>query len=195
MNWLRRTGRQLGLVRSPLHRRLDVLEGRILAGLAVVLLIGAPLLGAAAGLMADHAALHEQRAQRSWHEVTATLLQAAPAETMTSGWSMARARWHAASGAVHTGLVPALLGASRGSQVQIWVDHQGNLTPGKPLSHVQLMTWVVGTAGLAVLGLAFVLGMLAAASHWLLGLRRLAAWSDAWAATGPSWTRHGPGRP
>ena len=78
------TARRAGLARhlvldhNPLRRRADRLETCIMAGLLAAFLAGAPLIAVVAGGWAHAAGLRQQRAQRSWHQVPAVLLQAAP---------------------------------------------------------------------------------------------------------------------
>src|SRR6266566_4740834 len=87
---------QLGLDRNPLRRRTDWLESAIVAGLLAVFLAGAPLAAIGATGWTHSAGLREQRAQRSWRQVSMVLLQAAPRQAVFRHWSppaRVRARW------------------------------------------------------------------------------------------------------
>src|SRR5690348_5159614 len=91
-----RLARRLGLDRNPLRRRTDKIVAWLGAGLLVAFLAGAPLLALAAARWAGHAAIAEQRAERSWHRDTAVLLRNTPmpatlATTLDGGaWVPAR---------------------------------------------------------------------------------------------------------
>ena len=70
--------RKLGLDGNPLRRRTDKIAACAAALLLVVFVIGAPFLSVAAAGWAGRPAAAELRAERSWHQVPAILLQAAP---------------------------------------------------------------------------------------------------------------------
>jgi len=78
---------QLGLDRNPLRRRTDWLESAIMAGLLAVFLAGAPLAAISSAGWAHSSGLREQRAQRSWRQVSVVLLQAAPRQAAFRHWS------------------------------------------------------------------------------------------------------------
>jgi hypothetical protein len=193
MEAIRRLGRLLGLGRNPLRRRLDILESRLLAGLAAALMIGAPLLGIMAGQLAHQASLREEQAQQGWRQVPATLLQSAPREATVFVSSLAQALWKVPGGTERVGKIPAPAKAQRGSIVPIWISRQGALA-SQPLSEWQATSWAWTAGVLAGLGLALALGLLALLIHLIVNRRRLAAWEADWAATGPRWSRLDPGR-
>ena len=85
----RRAGlaRLLALDHNPLRRGADRLETCIMAGLLAAFLAGAPLIAVAADSWAQATSLRQQRAQRSWHQVPAVLLQAAPHQAAFKHWS------------------------------------------------------------------------------------------------------------
>jgi hypothetical protein len=175
--------------RNPLRRRLDRVEGVIVAGLAVAFLAGAPLAAAAAWHYACSYGAHTAHAQQAaWHQVPAVLLATAPTTGYTGYQPMVRARWTAPDGAPRTGTVPAQPGERAGSTVMVWADPAGQLT-GPPLQAQQ----VRGQAFLAAILAPIVLGLLllftGQLASFLLGRRRLAAWDAEWRATGPQWTR------
>jgi hypothetical protein len=78
-----RIARTLGLDGNPLRRRSDKIAARLAAVLLAVFLIGAPFLSVAAVGWAGHHWGAELRAERSWHQVSAILLQGAPAPAAT----------------------------------------------------------------------------------------------------------------
>jgi hypothetical protein len=193
MEAIRRLGRLLGLGRNSLRRHLDILESRLLAGLAAAFLIGAPLLGIMAGQFAHQAGLREVQAQQDWQEVPATLLQAAPGRATALVTSLAQARWKAPAGAERAGQIPVPAKAQRGSTVPIWVNRQGTLE-SQPLTRWQARSFAWTAGVVAGLGLALALALLAYLIHLAVNRRRLAAWETDWAATGPRWSRLDPGR-
>jgi hypothetical protein len=193
MEAIRRLGRLLGLGRNSLRRRLDILESRLLAGLAVAVLIGAPVLGLMTGQFAHQSGLREVRAQQGWREVPATLLKAPPRETTALVSSLAQARWQVPGGAERVGQIPVPAKAQRGSTVPIWISRQG--TPeSQPLTRWQATSFAWTAGVVAGLGLALALALLAYLTHLTMNRRRLAAWEADWAATGPRWSRLDPGR-
>src|SRR5216684_6308746 len=94
----RRAGlaRHLALDHNPLRRRADRLETCIMAGLLAAFLAGAPLVAVTAGSWAHARNLRQQRAQASWHQAPAVLLQAVPRQAAFRHWS-ASAAWVQAS--------------------------------------------------------------------------------------------------
>lgn len=193
MEAIRRLGRLLGLGRNSLRPRLDILESRLLAGLAAAFLIGAPLLGTMAGHAAHQASLREVQAQRGWREVPATLLRAAPGDSSIFASPLVQARWKAPGGAVRLGQIPAPGKALRGSTVPIWISRDGTLA-SQPLTRWQATSFAWTAGLLAGLGLGLALALLTYLIRVTMNRRRLAAWEADWAATGPRWSRLDPGR-
>jgi hypothetical protein len=174
-----------------LRRRWDRLESVITLGLAALFLIAGPLIAIAAGRLADSSMLRQVRAEHTWHRVTATLASrdARRLESSASNWVLmsARASW-TASGHARTGRVPVSPGAGKHGTVRIWVDAAGRLT-GPPSARVDLPLEVAVVAASAPLGLACVLAMAGVGARSALDRRRMAAWENAWRATGPRWSR------
>jgi hypothetical protein len=164
-----------------------------MAGLLAAFLAGAPLAAAAAGSWAHAADLRQQRAQRSWHQVPAVLLQAGPRQTAfrhaSSLTVWARARWTPPGGRARVGEIPAPPGSQARSTLLVWADRSGPVG-GTPLTGDVITARVIAAGTLALAALAVVLLGLALAARWLLDRRRLAAWEAAWTSTGPQWTRH-----
>jgi hypothetical protein len=184
-----RVARGLWPDRNPLRRTLDRLEGLLVGGLAVAVLVGAPLAAVVAGYAAYSYGVRAAYAQQAaWHRVPAMLLVAAPTYGYTGYEPMVRAQWTAPGGLRRTGEVPAPPGERAGSTVRVWVDAAGRLT------EPPLQLWQVrGQAALAAIGAPVVLGLVLLCAgllaHYLLGRRRLAAWDADWRAIGPQWTR------
>jgi hypothetical protein len=192
MNKAQLLARRLGLDRNPLRRRTD----RIATGLAALLLAGflagAPLLSIAAIGWTGRAGAAERWAQRSWREVPAVLLQAAPASTGFAagvfGYSWVPARWTAPDGRVRTGEIPVGTGLAAGRAVQIWVDSAG-LPAAPPLTSRAVVAREVTAAATATLALALVVLAVGVAGRWVFHRHRLAGWDTGWADVGPQWTR------
>jgi len=181
-------GRRLD--RNPLRRGSDRAETVVLGALLAAFLAAAPFTAHAAGSWAHASAVRDAQAQRaSLHQVTATLLRAAP---ILSGYGSAsnfavKARWRAPDGRVRTGelLVTATVAARHSTR--IWVDRAGRLT-GPPLSRDQVAGRAQLAAGVAVGGLAVLLIMAAWLARRGIDHHRMAGWDADWLATGPRWS-------
>jgi hypothetical protein len=188
---LGRLARLLGWQRNPLRRRADRIEAAVITGLLVVFLIAGPILAIVAGRLTDDFELRQQRAERSWRQVPATLLQS-PAAAIgtaygTSG-SWAPARWQAPGGGPRTGLVPAPLNAPAGQRVPIWEDASGRLEV-MPVTQLDIDCDVTLAAAITPMLLACLLVIAGWSARQLLDRQRLAGWERAWRTVGPRWTR------
>lgn len=181
--------RRLGLDGNPLRRRSDKIAVCLAALLVAVFLIGAPLLSVAAVGWAGRAGAAGQGVERSWRQVPAVLLQAAPAPAGgVAGYSRVLARWRAPGGRVRTGQIPVSVGLAAGRAVPLWVDAAGS--PAGPVpSHRAVLTFEAAAAAGAAAALGIVVLCLACAGHWVLDRRRLAGWEADWAAVGPQWAK------
>ena len=186
-----RIARKLGLDGNPLRRRTDKIAAGLAALLLAVFLIGAPFLSVAAADWASRAGAGGQQAERSWHQVSAVLLQDAPGPSATGGVLRSYqvlARWWAPDGRARTGRIPVSAGLAAGRTVRLWVDPAGSPT-GFPLNQLLIVADEAIAAVTATVALGIVLWCLASAGRWVLDRRRLADWEAAWAAVGPQWTR------
>jgi hypothetical protein len=182
--------RKLGLDGNPLRRRTDKIAAWLAALLLAVFLIGAPFLSVAAVGWAGHHGAAELGVTRSWHQVSAVLLQSAPAPTATGGVSpyyQVLARWTAPDGRARTGRIPVSADIAVGRTVRLWVDSAGSPT-GIPLNHRQVLAHEATAAVIATVALGIVVLFLAWAGWSVLDRRRLADWEAGWAAVGPPWT-------
>jgi hypothetical protein len=192
---LARGARLLGFDRNPLRRGTDRIEAVIRLATLVMLLAAVPAATLAAGREADHLALRHAQAQRAAdHEVTAVLLQRAPAAGVPDPWTsvqltLVQARWQPPGLPSRTGQVLAPLGARAGSTVTVWVDASGAVT-GAPPDHRA----IAGDVCIAALVTCLVTSMLVLGSSTLarraLDRRRLRAWDAEWRVTGPRWSGH-----
>jgi hypothetical protein len=189
---VRRLACRLGLDANPLRRRTDKIATSLAALLLVLFLVGAPLLAIAAYSWAGRVGAAEQRAERSWHVVSAVLLKSAPASNSFAsglfGYAWVPARWAAPSGQARTGNIAVEVGMAAGRTVQIWVDGAGRPTDF-PLTDRAVHARATTVALMATLVLLAVLSFLAWAGRKLLDRRRLADWELAWAIVGPQWTK------
>jgi hypothetical protein len=184
-----RLARKLGLDGNPLRRRTDKIAAWAAALLLTVFLIGAPLLSVVAIGWAGRAGAADQRAERSWRQVPAVLLQAPPAPAReVVGYSRVRARWTAPDGRMRTGQILVSTGLAAGRTVPLWVDAAGS-PAGPPPTHRTAIATKATAAVVAAAALGIVLLSLARAGQWVLDRRRLADWGVTWASVGPQWTK------
>jgi hypothetical protein len=187
-----KVARRLGLDHNPLRRRSDLIAGWLLPAAIVAFLILSPLVAGVAGLWMQAGNAAAQRAERSWHSVSAVLLQPAPGPLMSDNgantWLVwTPARW-IADGRVRTGDIPAPADTDADAVVSVWLDRAGHvqappLTPGAARDRV-LAGMLAALAALAVL-----FTVMALVTRWVLDRRRLARWETAWLAVGPQWSR------
>jgi hypothetical protein len=165
----------------------------VLAGSLAAVIAAAPFAAQLAGEAGHTAAQHVANNERAaTHEVKAVLLQS-PNDT-ASGYSFdstvpGRVRWTPPGGGpARTGQVIVPSGTAKGTTIDVWVDHAGQLT-SPPLNAGQ----VAGQADIAstgaIAGLALLYLCEAVIIRQVLTRRRLAAWDADWAVTEPAWNR------
>ena len=190
---LARLARWLGIDRNPLRRGTDRVEAALRLVMILLAVVAVPAAAVAAGLWADHYALHRAQVQRTVnHQVTAVLLENAPATGVQDPYTSVRttwvaARWQPPGQPPRTGEVLAVAGAHKGSTVRTWIGPSGALTD-PPLDH----RIIVGDVCLAVVATC-VLSWLVLLVTWVLTCRaldrrRLRAWEAEWRASGPLWS-------
>ncbi|MGA5895919.1 hypothetical protein [Streptomyces venetus] len=179
--------------RSPLRRRSDVVEAWTVLVVAVLILVGAPLAGAAAAWWAHGEARSvsmEQRAER--HRVRAEVVgrkgDALPS-VQAGGQQAFRAtvRWTEPGEGTRTATARVPAGTRPGEVVHVWFDSQGrNVTPPVDGTGVWQHTLTIGTCatGGAVLAVLLIQSVVRRVAL----RRRLAEWERAWARTEPQWT-------
>jgi hypothetical protein len=191
--WTRFTGR-LGFDHNPLRRRADLIEGWLLPAAVAAFLILGPLAAIGIGLWVHSGNVAAQRAERSWHEVSAVVLKPVAGPLISNNgansWLVsAPARWTSGR-RTQVGDIPVPAGTSEGAVVPLWLNRAGKvqlppLTPGGARNRVE-----VGVL-FALAGTAILLTGLALVTKWVLDRRRIAGWAAAWLAVGPQWTHHG----
>ena len=190
MTW-RRLARRLGRDPNPLRRRSDLLDAWLLPVAVVVFLCLCPLVAglAAMWLRADNAAT--QRAEQSWHPVSAVLLRAAAGPQFTDHGANTWTAWEPArwtvDGRQHTGSVPVPAGSAAGSTQTVWLDSRGRVQV-PPLTAGQLGQAIDTAMLISFAGLAVVVSTLTVLARWILDRRRLAGWAAGWLAVGPRWS-------
>lgn len=177
--------------RNPLRRPSDRAESAVLAVLFVVFFATAPFVSQACGASVQAIAQRVQRAQQTWRQVPAVLLNPAPGAPASSSFGAyfpdVPARWTAPDGKVVTGDVPVVPDEAAGTTVRVWVTRDGQLTE-PPLQDSQVSGQAHLAAVLGVAGLAVALTLIGALVRRALDKRRMASWDAAWLATGPRWT-------
>ncbi len=94
----------------------------------------------------------------------------------------------AATAGLRETVTPAIYQAQAGSTVPVWLNGSGRLEPPPPslssiFANALITGLIVAGAAAALLLCCYQLGRRALDRH------RLASWGQAWAATGPQWTR------
>ena len=192
---LARLARWLGLDRNPLRRGTDRVESALRLVMILLVVTAVPAAAVAVGRWADHYALHRAQAQRAVdHQVTAVLLEDAPAVGIPDPYTSVQtawvpARWQPPGQPSRTGEVLVLTGAHKGSTVRTWINPSGAVTD-PPLDR----RFVVGDVWLAVMATCLVSWLLLLVTGVLvrrgLDRRRLRAWEAEWRASGPLWSGH-----
>jgi hypothetical protein len=192
---LARCARRLGFDRNPLRRRTDRIEAAIRLVTVILLVVAVPVAAIAVGRQVDHVALRHAQAQRAAErEVTAVLLQRAPASGVPDPYTsvqmtFALARWQPPGQPSRSGQVLATAGAPAGSKVKIWIDASGAVASPPP-DHRTIAGDVCIAAVVTCLVAILVLLELNTLARRALDRRRLNAWDADWRATGPLWSGH-----
>ena len=180
--------------RNPLRRRSDVVEAWTALAVTLLLFVGAPLAGAAAGLWAhDQARTIAATQHADRHRVQAKVTGTPPAELPSVEGDRPRSfpvavRWTEPGKGSHTATVAVPAGTGRGDVVAVWLDAKGHSVappPGEVAVWQHTLTVGVWSAA-GVIGVA----LLARTVAQRVSLRhRLAEWERDWALTEPQWTR------
>lgn len=180
--------------RNPLRRRSDVVEAWTALIVAVLLCVGAPLVGTAAGWRAydsGHGTQVVQRAER--HQVSAVLVEDAPAAVPSAQGAKqplyeVKVRWTEPGKGTQTTLAEVPAGSRRGEHAAVWLDARGHgvappTTDAAVWQHALTAgVWAAGGVVGVVLLARTVIGRVAER-------HRMAEWEAEWARTGPEWRR------
>ncbi|MFE1439026.1 hypothetical protein [Streptomyces sp. NPDC058739] len=189
-----RTGlREWALRPNRLRRRSDVVEAWTVMTAAVLLVLGAPLAGLAAGGLAyGEAASAAQALRAERREVRAEVLgdMPPPLPALQGGRPVtqhATVRWRGPEGTAGTTRAAVPADARRGDLVELWLDPLDRaVAPPPDASSVwqhTLATGICGAGGTAGLVLAALTLIRRVAAR-----RRLAEWERDWARVEPRWT-------
>ncbi|MFD8676662.1 DUF3592 domain-containing protein [Streptomyces seoulensis] len=178
---------------NALRRRSDVVEAWVVAVVAVLLCVAAPLAGTAAGLFTyDRARTHaeEQRAERqSVRAVVAGRPASRPTVHGDRGHGYrAEVRWTEPGRQTRTAVADVPAGTRAGDTITVWFDSRGR-TVAPPPNDVAVWQHTVAV-GLGAAGGTAAIVLLGRAVERRVALRHLLAeWERDWARTGPAWTR------
>jgi hypothetical protein len=176
--------------RNPLRRRSDVIEAWVVLVTGLVMAVGGPAAGVAAGNSVDEA-LRQGRAER--HRVPAVLKEDAPTATAAAdGTNSARVsavvRWTGPDGAVHTGTARVFEGRKAGDATVVWTDGRGRLVQQPPTpEQIATRSVLAGVSAAAGVGAVSLAGR--GIVRWRLDRSRAQEWGRAWAEVGPRWSR------
>jgi hypothetical protein len=174
--------------RNPLKRGTDRAEAWSAVALTAVLVVGAPVAGAAAGLGVAAAA----HPPPGWHTATAVLTRESPpsfiGDGLTSGTAHVRSdvRWTTADGRVHHGLALVRPDSPAGSRTTIWLDPAGALHDN-PVDPTVVRARAIGYGLGAATGTALLAGGGWICTRRYLDHRRAADLDREWARVGPQW--------
>ncbi|MBO0825493.1 MAG: hypothetical protein J2P27_16820 [Actinobacteria bacterium] len=188
--WMK-LARRLGRDGNPLRRRSDLIEAWLAPVAILVFLALCPLVVSlvAMGVRAENGAT--QRAQQSWHPVSAVLLRTAPgpefADHGANTWTeWAPARW-TVGGRRYTANIPVPARSPAGSRQTVWLDRAGHVMA--PAMNARELGDAIDTSILLALStLAVVVTVAVATARLVLDRRRLASWEAAWLHVGPRWS-------
>jgi hypothetical protein len=173
------------------QRRSDKVAARVMVLLMAVFLDRRPR-AVGGGCPRGGYAAAALRAARSWCQVPAVLLQAAPSPTTAAdalfGNSLGPGWWTAPDGRRRTGRIRVSPGLAAGRTARLWVEAAGS-PAGPSASYRARVADEALAAAVAPVVLGIVLWWLAWAGRWVLDRRRLADWEAAWSAVGPQWTQ------
>jgi hypothetical protein len=176
-----RRSRMFGWDGNPVRRRIDRLEGYMVAGLIGVFLISAPVLAAVAGHLTSIAVARQEYAKAGWRQVPATVQRSGTGQQNDSPgpentvWM--RARWTAPDGKQRSGWVPVSPGTAAGSRVLKWVSRSGATTPPRA-QRGDPEGWIAISEVLTPCALALVLGVAGYEGRLFFARRRLAQWGE-----------------
>lgn len=179
---------------NPLRRRSDVIEAWTALFVAVLLCVGAPLAGTAAGWWAyDNArtAQVSQRAQR--HQVPAVLVEDAPASVPSAQSSrqplyQVKVRWTEPGKGTRTTVARVPAGLRRGDRTDVWLDARDRGVAAPP-SDAAVWQHGLTTGVWAAGGVAGAVLLARAVFRRVAERHRMAEWEAEWARTGPEWRR------
>jgi hypothetical protein len=179
--------------RNPLRRRSDVVEAWTVLVVAVLLVVGAPLLGAATAWWSHgqaQAIAAEQRAER--YRVDAEVV-GRTTDTLSSAQAggqhsyRATVRWSTPDGTDRSATARVPVGTRQGDTVDVWLDSRGRSVP-PPTAAAAVWQHSVTIGACTTLGAALTVLLAHCAVRKVAFRRRMAEWDRDWALTEPQWT-------
>src|SRR5690348_10511282 len=182
----------IGFQHSALRRRIDRVEARSRCALFLVFVIAALPAMWSVGEAVNQAGAHQERVQQSdQHQVSARLLEDAPAAV--SSTIAVRipvvAEWTEPDGSSHRGIIKVAPGSPAGSLHTIWTNTSGNPVPA-PLSREDRLASAAGAAFLTFVLIGTVPLGIGLLLHRRFDRQRLEQWEREWQQVGPAWSRH-----
>ncbi|MET7742481.1 hypothetical protein [Streptomyces sp. NPDC005385] len=180
--------------RNSLRRRCDVVEAWCVLAVGVLLLVGAPLAGAAAGWWTYDVARAEAAAQRATlHQVRAVLVDDTPAAVPAAPAGIQRSfpalvRWTGTDGQPRTDLVRVPSGVRGGAHIDIWTDARDRIVRA-PSSMSVIWQRALAVGLFTAMGAVLAVLVTRLGVHRSVERRRLEQWTRDWALTEPGWTR------
>jgi hypothetical protein len=186
--------RTLGTRRHPLCRGVDIAHAWLTVTLAVLLLVGGPLVAFGAGRSVyRHGMGAALQAGREQARVDATLTADATANPPASQYSgvrnqlLAPARWYDTRGVLHAGTIVAVTPARAGTVVEIWINAGGDQVAPPP-RRALVIERAIGIGASTAIGFAFLVVVAFLAASRSLDRRRFASWHLAWESVEPRWS-------
>ncbi|MFJ5263254.1 hypothetical protein ACIQAC_22580 [Streptomyces sp. NPDC088387] len=178
---------------SPLRRRSDVVEAWTTVAVALLLFVGAPLVGAVTAWWAYGSATATVTAQREQRYAVRAEVVGAPPESRPAvggGPHMYRTqvRWTEPGEQPRTATARVPGRAREGDVVDVWFDRQGR-TVAPPTDGSLVWQHTVTLGACAVAGAALLVLLARTAVRRIALGHRLDEWERAWARTEPEWTR------
>lgn len=179
---------------NPLRRAVDRAEAVTMTALIAAFVIAWLALAVVGGRWADIQGLRQEHAERTaWHPVSATLTESAAQATDSSsqlGVAWVPASWQLPDGQWRSGRIATELNAQAGQKEQIWINAAGQQTR-PPLTSAGVRDQVAFTLFSITMAVAVALAVAFGCVRLLFNRRRMAGWSQAWQAIGPTWSRQG----
>ncbi|WP_019630978.1 hypothetical protein [Actinomadura atramentaria] len=175
--------RRLGLVRSPLRRRVDRFQRWCAAGLLALALAAAPAVGIWLGGWAYAAGVGAERAERAGRALVPVTVTATGGLGTTGDryvHETVQGTWTGPDGRPRVGTLPAWKGAEVGERHRVWMDRDGMPTV-RPRPHSRTVTDAVYAGIVGGIGALVPVGL----AYWGLRARcdrlRDRDWESAWA--------------
>lgn len=177
---------------NPLRRRSDVVEAWALWAVALLLVVGAPLIGVTAGWWAHDDARTTARGQHADRrhvraEVVGGTSEALPtAHGGRQPSAEVTVRWTEPGDGARTAMARAPAGARAGETVDVWLDSRGRSVAPPPDGTAIWQHTTIGVCAAAGADAVILLGH-AVVRHAAMR-RHLVEWEREWARIGPDWT-------